>query len=637
MKGIFISYRRQDTAGYAGRLYDRLAHHFGADRVFMDVEGIEPGLDFVDAIERAVGSCEVLIVIIGPGWLATDSAGKRRLDDPKDFVRIETGAALGRHIRVVPVLVDKAVMPLAEELPADLAPLVRRQAIELSNKYWDATTGELIRTLERVLDGDKAAGERIATAAGERTATAAGERMATAAGGRMATAATATQTDPDDEPLLVVNKRDIRRPWVIAGALALIAAAIGLYLAHPWDDSGVQKADDAAAPPKTAAVQPPEKAGPTAEKLLAPEKSPAPVPEKPPAPPTDKSVAPVSPGSAEPPADHIASTTKDKPSLPLAQNTAPSNTAPAKTTAPAKAAPENTASAKATPEKTAPAKTAPAKTAAPDSSKAAQQPHEKIAVATPVQPTEKPSAPVAATPTPPSVTPPATPPVTPPVTPPSTSSSTQPVTPPSTPPSATASMLPATLPRVGDSWEYRMRSKWPTVPARTYTHRVTAVSASEVAQTVNVSPSPDGGTLQRAFTPGTRFVEWRGPGFYLLEFNPFLDAFGVLQKPAAITELPAMPPENPMYGSWTSRARVRGSESVTVPAGTFNSLKLEIDSTRAPIESAGGQSREPIRTVLTVWYAPDVKRMVKMVRLVLTPQGSHLDEDTYELVRYRVQ
>src|SRR6185436_15440168 len=90
MKGIFISYRRQDAAGHAGRLYDRLASHFGAERVFMDVEGIEPGLDFVDAIERAVGSCEVLIVIIGPGWLATDSARKRRLDDPKDFVRIET-------------------------------------------------------------------------------------------------------------------------------------------------------------------------------------------------------------------------------------------------------------------------------------------------------------------------------------------------------------------------------------------------------------------------------------------------------------------------------------------------------------------------------------------------------------------
>lgn len=74
--GIFISYRREDAAGYAGRLYDRLAGHFGAERVFMDVEGIEPGADFVEAIERAVGSCEALIVIIGDEWLSAESAGR---------------------------------------------------------------------------------------------------------------------------------------------------------------------------------------------------------------------------------------------------------------------------------------------------------------------------------------------------------------------------------------------------------------------------------------------------------------------------------------------------------------------------------------------------------------------------------
>ena len=130
MKGIFISYRREDTAGYAGRLYDRLAAHFGPDRVFMDVEGIEPGVDFVDALERAVGSCEVLIVLIGKDWLVADGAGKRRLDDPADFVRIETAAALARNIRVVPVLVDDAEMPRANQLPADMASLARRQALE---------------------------------------------------------------------------------------------------------------------------------------------------------------------------------------------------------------------------------------------------------------------------------------------------------------------------------------------------------------------------------------------------------------------------------------------------------------------------------------------------------------------------
>jgi hypothetical protein len=93
MNGICISYRRDDAPGYAGRLYDRLTAHFGAARVFMDVQGIEPGVDFVDAIERALGSCKILIVLIGKDWLAVDSAGRRRLDDPADFVRLETATA----------------------------------------------------------------------------------------------------------------------------------------------------------------------------------------------------------------------------------------------------------------------------------------------------------------------------------------------------------------------------------------------------------------------------------------------------------------------------------------------------------------------------------------------------------------
>lgn len=154
MDGIFISYRRDDSAGYAGRLYDRLVSHFGADRVFMDVEGIEPGLDFVEAIEQAVGSCRVLIAVIGDEWATTtDASGRRRLDDPNDFIRLETGSALQRRIRVVPVLVGGAVMPQATDLPEDLKPLTRRQAIEINHKQWEASTGELIRTLEGILSG----------------------------------------------------------------------------------------------------------------------------------------------------------------------------------------------------------------------------------------------------------------------------------------------------------------------------------------------------------------------------------------------------------------------------------------------------------------------------------------------------
>lgn len=154
MGGIFISYRREDTAGHAGRIYDRLRERFGRDRVFMDVAGIEPGVDFVEAIDRAVGSCDVLLVIIGKKWLTcTDASGKRRLEDPKDFIRLETATALRRDIRVVPVLMQDAAMPGEGDLPDDLKKLARRQATEISDIHWDSDTEQLIETLAKVLPG----------------------------------------------------------------------------------------------------------------------------------------------------------------------------------------------------------------------------------------------------------------------------------------------------------------------------------------------------------------------------------------------------------------------------------------------------------------------------------------------------
>lgn len=155
MGGIFISYRREDSAGHAGRIYDRLSDRFGRDKVFMDVAGIEPGVDFVEAIDRAVGSCDVLLVIIGNKWLScTDAAGKRRLDDPQDFIRLETATALKRGIRVVPVLVQKAIMPTEDDLPDDLKALARRQATEIDDTHWDSDTGQLIETLAKLLPGE---------------------------------------------------------------------------------------------------------------------------------------------------------------------------------------------------------------------------------------------------------------------------------------------------------------------------------------------------------------------------------------------------------------------------------------------------------------------------------------------------
>ena len=128
--GIFVSYRRQETSHLAGRLYDRLADRFGEGQVFIDVDTIEPGVDFAEEIFRAVAACKVLLAIIGPTWLiAADERGRRRLDDPDDLVRLEIEAALARGVRVIPILVEGAVMPAREDLPESLAGLARRNAL----------------------------------------------------------------------------------------------------------------------------------------------------------------------------------------------------------------------------------------------------------------------------------------------------------------------------------------------------------------------------------------------------------------------------------------------------------------------------------------------------------------------------
>ena len=149
---IFISYRREDTAYPAGWLYDRLAGHFARSQVFNDIDSIELGDDFVEVITTAVGSCDVLLALIGDRWLTvTGQDGRRRLDNPDDFVRLELEAALARGVRVIPILVEGAQMPRADELPASLSKLARRQVLELSPSRFDVDTGRLLRVLDGVL------------------------------------------------------------------------------------------------------------------------------------------------------------------------------------------------------------------------------------------------------------------------------------------------------------------------------------------------------------------------------------------------------------------------------------------------------------------------------------------------------
>lgn len=135
MSRIFINYRRQDSEGYVGRLFDHLVQHFDRNDVFIDVDNIPPGTDFVTQLEEAVAMCDVFIAVIGPQWLnITDEQGQRRLDQWDDFVRLEAASALKQNKLVIPVLVGQARMPAPHQLPQDIAPLARRNAVELSHQ-----------------------------------------------------------------------------------------------------------------------------------------------------------------------------------------------------------------------------------------------------------------------------------------------------------------------------------------------------------------------------------------------------------------------------------------------------------------------------------------------------------------------
>lgn len=147
---VFISYRREDTADAAGRLYDALAARSG-DQIFIDIDTIEPGSDYSEVIEGAVGSCDVLLALIGRQWLSvTDPAGHRRLDNDDDWVRLELEAALQRDVRVIPILLQDARMPTPDQLPASLEKLTRRNALEISHERWHYDFGRLEVALDRI-------------------------------------------------------------------------------------------------------------------------------------------------------------------------------------------------------------------------------------------------------------------------------------------------------------------------------------------------------------------------------------------------------------------------------------------------------------------------------------------------------
>jgi TIR domain-containing protein len=236
---IFLNYRREDTRPYARLLYDALRDRWpDDDQVFLDLDRISAGLDFAKAISLAVGRCDVLIAVIGSKWLSVVDAetGENRLQNHDDYVRLEIEAALNRDVRVIPVLVADGVMPTSRELPQSLAPLTRRNALEMSDTHWDYDIDRLLDALSRIEREKKASLEpqrarEAAAAEDERRSAAAGARAEVpppAAGGPPPSA---TAPEKARRAPRVPSGLRTRRRWLIPALLLGVAAAAGITAA----------------------------------------------------------------------------------------------------------------------------------------------------------------------------------------------------------------------------------------------------------------------------------------------------------------------------------------------------------------------------------------------------------------------
>lgn len=701
MDGIFISYRREDSAGYAGRLYDRLAAHFGAERVFMDVEGIAPGTDFVDAIERAVTSCKVLIVLIGNEWTGiVDSSGRRRLDDPNDFIRLETSTALKRDIRVVPVLLEGAQMPRLDELPDELSGLSRRQAIEISHKQWEASTGNLIEALDKIYFPAAPAVTPDAVAA---------------------------------EGAAGSSRSFARRPgvWLAIGLAGV--ALVGGWLAIGWltpvqvitEPPLYPITMDAAAPISTLDAEPESTgiAGTEPEDSAARTDVPATVtePEE-----TDAGATLETDPEPEPRVGRLEVYPKliDYGTITLGMRSMAvitlKNSGDADLPVPALDGMKSgiISIVKHCPDRLAPARSCtvelllePSKAGSLNTRLIIDQPDDTPITLSLIAKVVEKIAPETSTPLvesapPPAKPPPAAPKASPPPAPRILAFSGKvsgsaaelcyrvthaeqvtitprpgrvdnlrngcvtvslqerttfklvargvdrsitdslvvmpepPPAPPSKPEVAPAeaqseSLANSRLPNVRDQWIYRVRGRWASSPKRTIEVSAVSVGPDAVEEQLSQIESGSRARLDQRQVPGpvAYVTQSRTLG---TEFSPYLAAFGGVESESSWRGIPT-PDTNNFWTKWYSTGKVEGRESVTVPAGTFNALKLEVWSARTASGSQTERDSEPVRIHYNIWYAPGIKRYVKMVRTVTAASGQGINTDTFELVSYRQQ
>ncbi len=185
---VFLSYRRGDVGGYAGRLADALHQRLGPKSVFQDVAAIAPGEDYTAVIDRAIDESDAVLAVIGPGWLtASTSRGAPRLFEADDYVRLEMARALNRDVRIIPILVGGASLPPGADLPDDLQGLAQRQAVVLHDETWHQDVDGLIRSLR-------------------------------------------------GEPVVPIRRR--RRRWLLTAAVAVVALGLGAGAWWLWGSTG---------------------------------------------------------------------------------------------------------------------------------------------------------------------------------------------------------------------------------------------------------------------------------------------------------------------------------------------------------------------------------------------------------------
>lgn len=236
---IFISYRRSDSQWAASRLFDTLTQAFPDDRLFMDVDSIAPGQDFVDVLAEQVGNCDVFLALIGPSWLTeTGPEGVRRIDDPNDFVRIEIASVLEQPDAVViPVLLDGARVPSEADLPAPLRSLARRQFARLTHEGYRGEIERLIAAIRQALPDRTPEAADAAPAASRRTVKVSGKALAITTAIFAAIAAVAGAISFAIQPPDPSEKADLARFRECAACPEMIIVPAGEYvMGSPADE-----------------------------------------------------------------------------------------------------------------------------------------------------------------------------------------------------------------------------------------------------------------------------------------------------------------------------------------------------------------------------------------------------------------